>query len=214
MKLDHVGDVSPALLIQLAAGERALVPVDQVRYRDPSVHVDRVKLSFPNPAGGWPLSLTRYFETLDGPGTATVSTGMVGEIRVMSLAAGESILLHHAALLAHLASMGLGIVSLAAYQLPGEQNQRYLEAVHLGGPGSFAIQTFGNALSFDLKPGEWLRAAPHALLALTPGMGFRLNVWGGMPQFPPNHFFPLLDIGGPGKVMVHSGEFVYEGPRE
>ncbi|HEV2449065.1 MAG TPA: AIM24 family protein [Thermoplasmata archaeon] len=214
MQLDHVGDVSPALLVQLAANERVLVPPDMVRYRDPSVKVDRVKLTFPNPAGGWPLSLWRYFETLEGPGTATVSTGIVGEIRLMTLAAGESMLLHHAALLAHEATMGLSVVSLAAYQLPGEQNQRYLEAVHLGGPGQYAIQTFGNALSFELKAGEWLRAAPHALLALKPGTGFRLNIWGGSPRFPPNHYFPLLDIGGPGTVMVHSGEYVFEGPRE
>ncbi|MCI4345985.1 MAG: AIM24 family protein [Thermoplasmata archaeon] len=214
MKLDHVGDVSPALLLQLGPQERALVPVDHVRYRDPSVRVDRVKVTFPNPAGRWPPNLTRYFESLDGPGTATVSSGMVGEIRVMTLAAGQSILLHHAALLAHEAGMGFSLVVLSVYQLPGEQNPRYLECAQLTGPGTYAIQTFGNALTFELKAGEWLRTAPHALLAITQGVGVRLNVWGGMPNFPPSHFFPLLDIGGPGTVMVHSGEFIFEGPRE
>jgi uncharacterized protein (AIM24 family) len=213
-KLDHVGDVAPALLLQLAPGEKSLVLMDSVKYRDPTVKVDRVKLTFPNPTGQWPSKLWRYFETLEGPGSATVSTGTVGEIRPQSLGPGESILLHHASLLAHDASMGFGLVVLAVYQVPGLQQASYLEAVQLTGPGNYAYQTLGNALTFQLKSGESIRTVPHALLGLTPGTAIRVNIFGGLPNFPANHYFPLLDVIGPGTVMVHSGEFFVEGPTE
>lgn len=213
-KYDHVGDVAPALLLQLAAGEKSLVQLDSVKYRDPTVKVDRVKLTFPNPTGQWPRTLWRYFETLEGPGSATVSSGTVGEIRTQSLGPGESMHLHHAALLGYDATMGFGLVVLAVYQIPGLQNPSYLEAVQITGPGNYAFQTLGNALTFQLKPGEALRTVPHALLGLTPGVGVRVNVFGGLPNFPPNHYFPLIDVVGPGTVMVHSGEFFVEGPTE
>jgi uncharacterized protein (AIM24 family) len=213
-KMDHIGDVAPALLLQLAPSEKALVLMDSVKYRDPSVKVDRVKLTFPNPTGQWPTTLWRYFETLEGPGSATMSTGTVGEVRPMSLAHGESIFLHHASLLAHESQMGFRLVVLAVYQVPGLQQRSYLEAVELTGPGNYAFQTLGNALTFQLKPGEMIRTVPHALLGLSPGVGVRVNIFGGAPNFPTSHYFPLIDLVGPGTVMVHSGEFFVEGPRE
>ncbi|MCI4330687.1 MAG: AIM24 family protein [Thermoplasmata archaeon] len=213
-KMDHIGDVAPALLLQLAAGEKSLVLLDSVKYRDPTVKVDRIRRTFPNPTGQWPTQLGRYFETLEGPGSATISTGTVGEVRPQSLGAGESIFLHHASLLAHDAQMGFGLVVLAVYQVPGMQQPSYLEAVQLTGPGNYAFQTLGNALTFQLKPGETIRTVPHALLGLSPGVGVRVNIFGGAPNFPTNHYFPLLDVVGPGTVMVHSGEFFMEGPRE
>jgi uncharacterized protein (AIM24 family) len=213
-KMDHVGDVSPALLLTLAPGEKSLVLMDSVKYRDPTVKVDRVKRTFPNPTGQWPNTLWRYFETLEGPGSATISTGMVGEIRPHTLGPGESMLLHHASLLAHDATMNFGLVVLAVYQVPGLQQPSYLEAVMITGPGNYAYQTLGNALTFTLKPGETIRTVPHALLGLTPGVGVRVNIYGGLPNFPSNHYFPILDVVGPGTVMVHSGEFFMEGPTE
>lgn len=212
-KYDHVGDVSPALLIQMAAGERVMVPIDCVRYRDPGVHVDRVKYAFPNPTGtSFPAQWTKYFETLDGPGTATVSTGIVGEIRLGSLRPTEPYYLHAAALVGHDATLTYRQVALAAYQMPGENGYRYLLAAELRGPGNFAYQTQGNALTMTLKAGETIRTVPHALLSFTWGVTVRVNIFGGAPNFPSMHYFPLVDITGPGTVMVHSGEVFEGGP--
>jgi uncharacterized protein (AIM24 family) len=208
VKMDHVGDVSPALLLQLGAGERVMVLVDSVRYRDPQIRVDRVKYTYPNPTGRFPGTLWHYFETLDGPGTATVSTGVVGEIRIGHLGPGETLLLHSGALLAHESTMGYDRVTLANYQLPRHAVSSYLTATRLTGPGSFAFQTHGNALTFNLKPGEVIRTELHALLSLSVGMPLRVNVFGGSPHFPPMHYFPLIDVAGPGTVLVHSGRFV------
>jgi uncharacterized protein (AIM24 family) len=209
-QFDHVGDVSPALLVQLAPKERVLVQVDSVRYRDPGVAVDRAKYTFPNPTGRFPRTLWHYFETLDGPGTATVSTGTVGEIRIGQLAAGESTFLHGAALIAHEGTMGFDLVTLATYQMPRAVVQSYLLATRLTGPGRFAFQMHGNALTFTLKPGEVIRTVPASLLMVSPGMPIRVQVVGGAPHFPPMHYFPLVDIAGPGTALVHSGRVFYE----
>ncbi len=206
-RMDHVGDVAPALLLQMKDGERVLVLLDSVRYRDPSIRVDRVKLSFPNPTGQWPSRLSRYFETLDGPGAATVSSGGVGEIRVQTLAAGEGFFLHGESLLAHEAGIQFRLSALATFQMPN-QGWVCLEGTELTGPGTFAFQTLGNALTFRLGPGETVRCAPHAFLGMTPGVGVRVQIFGGSPGFPFHHFFPLVDLTGPGTVLVHSGEYV------
>ncbi len=210
VQFDHVGDVSPALLIQLQPRERVMTQIDTVRYRDPSVVVDRVKYTYPNPMGGFPRTLRHYFETLDGPGTATVSTGVVGEIKIDSLMPGQMLFLHGSSLLAHEATMGYELATLAVYQLPNIVGTQYIPALKLTGPGAFAYQMHGNALTFHLKPGETVRTEPASLLGLTPGMGLRVQIFGGLPHFPSNHFFPLLDITGPGTVMVHSGRILYQ----
>lgn len=205
---DHTGDVAPSLLIQLAARERVLVQVDSVRYRDPTIAVDRYRYTYPNPSGRIPRTLWHYFETLDGPGTATVSTGVIGEIRIGRLGPGESFLLHGAALVAHEAAMGFDLVTLANYTMPRSAMTHYLQAARVTGPGQFAYQTHGNALTFNLKPGETVRSEPQSILSLTPTVRIAVNVFGGSPHFPPLHYFPLVDLTGPGTVMVHSGRLV------
>lgn len=207
-KFDHHGDVAPSLLAQLGPNERILVLVDSVRYRDPTIRVDRFKYEYPNPSGRIPRTLWHYFETLDGPGTATISTGMVGEIRTGSLGPGETLLLHSSALLAHEATMNFDLVALATYAMPRSAFNHYLMAHRLTGPGQYAYQTHGNALTFNLAAGESIRTDPHALLGVTPTVQIRVEVYGGAPHFPPMHYFPIVRITGPGSVLVHSGHRV------
>jgi uncharacterized protein (AIM24 family) len=207
-KFDHVGDISPALLIEIPAREQVMVLVDSVRYRDPGVTVGRVKYEYPNPTGRMPKTLWHYFETLDGPGSATVSTGIVGEIRFGRLAPGESLFLHSGALMAHESTMKYDRITLASYDVPRGAFTRYLTATRLTGPGQFAFQTHGNALSFNLKPGESVRTEMDALLTVTPGAKLAVKVFGGAPHFPPMHYFPLVDVTGPGTVLVHSGRYL------
>lgn len=208
-KFDHVGDVSPALLVQLAPRERVLVLVDSVRYRDPGITVDRFKYEYPNPTGRIPHTLWHYFETLDGPGTATISSGLVGEIRIASLGPNESTLLHSSALLAHEASMKYDRVTLATYPMPRSPVNHFLLAHRLTGPGSYAFQTHGNALTFNLGPGESIRTDPESLLSITPSVQVKVEVYGGSPHFPPMHYFPIVRLAGPGTVLVHSGHRLY-----
>ncbi len=208
MKLDHVGDVSPALLAVLNTGEKVLVPIGQVRYREPTIKVDRVQLSFPNPAPNPPLgmrTLYLWFESLEGPGTATVSPGRVGEFRITSLGPGDAYLLHHASLMAMETSVQLSEVILASYSNMRTSYPMYFKAVLLKGPGKYAIQARGNVLSFNLKPGETIRAPPYSVVGMSPGVGVRVQVFGGPPAFPRLHYFALVDMTGPGNVLLHSG---------
>jgi len=208
VRFDHVGDVAPALLVQLAPRERVLVPVDMVRYRDPTVGVDRVKYTYPNPTSGIGLSSWKYFEALDGPGTATVSTGMVGEIRLGQLQPGEPMFLHDGALLAHEATIQYRKVLLARYQLPIQNSPvAYVTAAELLGPGQYAVQCHGNVLSFTLNPGEILRCHPDALVSMERTIQYRVQIFGGPPAFPGPHYFPLMDFAGPGKIQIHSGRY-------
>lgn len=214
VKFDHVGDVAPALLIQLAPKERVLVPIDRVRYRDPTVGVDRVKYSYPNPTSQVGFPSWSYFEALDGPGTATVSTGIVGEIRLGTLPAGQSVFLHDAALIAHEATMHYRKILLGSYRMPNDNNVHFVTAAELGGPGQYALHAHGNVLSFNLKAGEILRAHPDALVSMAQGVQFRVQIFGGAPAFPTGHYFPLIDLAGPGQVLIHSGRYVLTGSAE
>lgn len=203
-----MGDVAPALLAILNSGEKVLVPIDQVRYRDPTVKVDRVTLTFPNPVPNPPLglkTLSAWFESLEGPGSATISPGRVGEFRIMNLGPGEGYLIHHASLMALEVTVRLSEVILATYNSMRSTYPSYFKAMLLQGPGKFAVQTRGNVLSFNLKPSETIRAPPHSVVGLKPGVQVRAQVFGGPPAFPRLHYFALVDLTGPGEVLLHSG---------
>jgi uncharacterized protein (AIM24 family) len=206
VKLDHVGDVAPALLAVMGPGEKILVPIDQVRYRDPGVKVDRVQLTFPNPYKQLGMkNISLYFESLEGPGSATISAGRVGEFRVIPIAEGKTVFLHEASLMAMEASVTVSKKILATYQMPRTMYPYGFSVLRFDGPGKIAIQSRGNVLSFTLKPGETVRAPLHSVVVIQPGVKVHVQVYGGAPAFPPLHYFPLVDLTGPGTVMLHSG---------
>ncbi|MDE1819871.1 MAG: AIM24 family protein [Euryarchaeota archaeon] len=205
MKFDHLGDVAPVLLLDIAEDEGAIVPIGSVRYRDPSINVDRLKLVLPRPMPGEIGNISEYFEVLEGPGTATVSTGRIGEVRVMELAPRQSLYLHSGAVLGRDARTDFRRVSVASYPLPHSVDLGYFVVAQITGPGLVAFQTQGNVLSFDIAPGERIRAPPHSVVAILPGIRMKVQVYGGPPDFPPLHYFSLVEFTGPGKVLLHSG---------
>jgi uncharacterized protein (AIM24 family) len=118
--------------------------------------------------------------------------------------------------------MRFDLVTLATYQMPRVIGLSYLLATRLTGPGRFAFQMHGNALTFNFQRGEVIRTVPASLLMVTPGMPLRVQVVGGTPHFPPMHYFParrhrgtgygsrpqrtrLLRAGGRRKITVQGG---------
>lgn len=203
MKFDHLGDVAPVLLVELAEGDKAVVPVGSVRYRDPSVGVDRLKLSLSNPFPGDFGPIWEYFEVLEGPGTATVSTGRIGEVRRLRLDPEESLRVHPGAILARDATTEYQLVSLV----------NTLTLAELAGPGLVALQTRGNVLSFALAKGEKLRAPPYSVVSVSSGTHAEMQAYVGGPNLSPSHYFSVIEFTGPGTVLLHSGRFESgEGP--
>ncbi|MCI4370908.1 MAG: AIM24 family protein, partial [Thermoplasmata archaeon] len=82
----------------------------------------------------------------------------------------------------------------------------YLFADEMTGPGTIVFQSYGNILSFQLQPGERMRTNVAALLAAANTVSVRVD-WLASPSMASTGGVPLpvLDLTGPGRVLVHSG---------
>ncbi|HKV89714.1 MAG TPA: AIM24 family protein, partial [Thermoplasmata archaeon] len=152
-----------------------------------------------------------FFAEFEGPGHVSFSRDKGGEVRVLTLAAGQTVRLRDGHLICFEESVRYYPMVLAQYQAPvpdanGHRATTYLFADQLTGPGTIVYQSYGNILSFDLKPGEGMRTSVAGLLAAAETVNLRVD-WLRTPAMTSTAPVPLpvLEVRGPGLVLVHSG---------
>ncbi len=215
MKAETVGAITPAVLVELRAGEKILAaheimlhmdgPVKVARKTMKQLGVSRTHLMGMHARGD--AEENYFFAEFEGPGNVTFSRDKGGEVRVLQLPPGETIRLRSGHLICFDESVRYYPMVLAQWvvQRGNDQETEYLFADELTGPGTVVFQSYGNILSFTLKPGEMIRASPESLLLSAPTNGVQID-WLARPNFGPGTAFrPVLDVAGPGLVMVHSG---------
>ena len=215
MKADTVGSITPAVLVQLRPGEKILAEHEIMLHMDGPVKIARKTMKQLGVSTSHLMSMRArgdaeenyFFAEFEGPGNVTFSRDKAGEVRVLDLAKGQTVRLRAGHLICFDETVRYFPMVLAQWTTwnGSEQERHYLFVDELTGPGTIVFQSYGNILSFTLNAGEAIRTSPEGLLMASPSNHVQL-IWlanpggiGGGVQHP------VLDIQGPGAIMVHSG---------
>ena len=215
MKADTVGSITPAVLVQLRPGEKILAEHEIMLHMDGPVKIARKTMKQLGVSTGHLLSMRArgdqeenyFFAEFEGPGNVTFSRDKGGEVRVMDLAKGQAVRLRAGHLICFDESVRYNPMVLAQWTVwqGNEQERRYLFVDELTGPGTIVFQSYGNILSFTLNAGEAIRTSPEGLLLTSPSNPVRVNWLLNPGNYGAGAQHAVLDIQGPGAVMVHSG---------
>ena len=220
MQADTVGGITPAVLVTLKTGEKVLSAHGLMLYKEPAVKVHRRTMKSLGVGMTHLLSMKAlgdnedsfFFAEYEGPGHVSLSRDKGGEVRIVPLPPGQTLRLRNSHLIAFDESVKYYPMVLLQYQDPipdqnGQRQVHMLFADELTGPGTIVFQSYGNILSFDLKPGESVRTSVDGLLAVANTVTLKIN-WLAASQMAGgagNVVLPVVDVIGPGTAMVHSG---------
>ena len=215
MKADTVGTITPAVLVQLRPGEKILAAHEIMLHMDGPVKIARKTMKQLGVSTGHLMGMRArgdaeenyFFAEFEGPGNVTFSRDKGGEVRVLTLAQGQSVRLRAGHLICFDATVRYYPMVLAQWVTwnGSEQERHYLFADELTGPGTIVFQSYGNILSFTLGPTEAIRTSPEGLLLVAPTNPVQLNWLANPGGIAGGVQHPVLDIRGPGAIMVHSG---------
>jgi uncharacterized protein (AIM24 family) len=219
MQADTVGGIAPAVLVTLRPGEKVLASHGLMLYKEQPVQIHRRTMKSLGVSRTHLMGMhamgdsdeNYFFAEFEGPGHVSFSRDKGGEVRVMPLAPGEILRLRDGHLICFEESARYYPMVLAQYPAPvpdanGQRPITYLFADEMTGPGTIVFQSYGNILSFQLQPGERMRTSVAALLAASNTVAVRVD-WMASPSMAATGSVPLpvLDLLGPGRVLVHSG---------
>lgn len=215
MKADTVGGITPAVLVQLNPGEKILAAHEIMLHMDNGVKVHRKSFKQLGVSTAHLLAMRSrgdteegyFFAEFEGPGSITFSRDKSGEVRILHLQPGQGIRVRSGHLICMDETVRYNPIVMAQWQVrKGNDNEtEYIFADDLVGPGTVVFQSFGNILSFNLQPGEAMRSSTEGWLASAPTVSVRVGLFA--PRFGMVNVNPqtILNIVGPGPVMVHSG---------
>ena len=214
MKADTVGTITPAVLVQLRPGEKILAAHEIMLHMDGAVKIARRTMKQLGVSRAHLMAIEGhggseeeyFFAEFEGPGNVTFSRDKAGEVRVVDLAANQVVRLRSGHLICFDETVRYFPMILARWveQRGNERENRYLFVDELTGPGTIVFQSHGNILSFTLGPQEAIRTSVDGLLASAPTNAVQVN-WLANPGATGSYQLPVLDVRGPGAVMVHSG---------
>lgn len=218
LKADTFGGNTPVVLVNLKDKEKILAAHDIMLYKEPKIQVHRrtvkslgvslTHLMSIRAHGAGSNEEEYYFAEFEGPGNVTFSRDKSGEVRVLDLAEGQTIRLRSGHLICFDETVKYYPMVLTSYTVwrGGEREIEYVLADELSGPGTIVFQSFGNILTFQLSPQEQMRTSIAGLLMTANTVGLQVNwLGGGGGSFSGNWAIPIVDLWGPGQVMVHSG---------
>ncbi|MGC8656474.1 MAG: AIM24 family protein [Thermoplasmata archaeon] len=229
MKTDFVGDITPIVLVKLEQYEKIYLDNDIMLYKDPSVNVERkVTTNIGNRLRmdrfGFPHEL--YFAVFEGPGYVAISHDRPGECRPVTLQPNQGVYVRWGNLL-----FATDSVTYAPYI---QTLKRYYNRIfvvgfeNFMGPGEIYVQSFGNVFQFNLQPNEMITVSVNSLLMFDDTVKFDFATYlvppptqiglqqeayqnPGQATYVPlipgkmDSIHVLLNVYGPGRVLVHSG---------
>jgi uncharacterized protein (AIM24 family) len=216
VQADSVGGITPAVLATLRPGEKILAAHGLMLYKEPSVTVGRKTMrqlgvsmaTYLAMHGRGDAEENFFFAEFEGPGHVSFSRDKGGEVRILPLPPGQTLLVREGHLICFDESVRYQPIVAVQWQVRdtnGQAENRYVFADSLTGPGTAVFQAYGNVLSFTLKPGETIRTSTEGFLAAENTVRLQLQ-WQFNAQLGlGNYQVPVLHLTGPGQVMVHSG---------
>lgn len=217
MQADTVGGITPAVLVTLHPGEKILAAHEIMLYKEQTVQLHRRTMKSLGVSTAHLMGMKAmgdsgegyFFAEFEGPGHVTFSRDKGGEVRILQLPPGQTLRLREGHLICFDESVRYYPMVLGKYYTQnsnGEQEVHYLFADELTGPGTIVLQSYGNLLTFNLQPGEPMRTSVDALLAAANTIQMNINFLGSAGMVGSQNLqIPVIDLVGPGTVMVHSG---------
>ncbi len=207
MEIKVQGELVPAALVQLGAGEEIFCEAGLMVYSDPSV---RLAIR-PFTQGGLGQVIRRtmvgglpfFFHVYQGPGYAAFSRFAPGEVRTLELAAGQTVDIAEHSLL-----LGTNTVQYSTFYVAGTGRIGRMVGFwmdRLTGPGTIAYHGHGNILGFDLKSGEAIDIDHGALLRKDANVNvraFNQPLGGGLTGHAMS--FEALHVEGPGHLELQT----------
>ncbi|MCI4369110.1 MAG: AIM24 family protein [Thermoplasmata archaeon] len=207
MELETLPGLVPTLLATLGANESIYCEHGIMLYKDPPVGVARktiqsggfLKTMERTAVGGIPFFLTEFI----GPGHVALSRDGVGEVRMIELAANESIDVAEGSLVCAETRVGYAMEYVKGTNRPGRMIGLWMD--RLTGPGKIALHGYGNIISMGLAAGEVVTCDLGALLyksasvkAQTENLPFGSGFLGKLESFE------VLALTGPGKIALQT----------
>ncbi len=215
MKADTIGTITPAVLVELRPGEKILAEHEIMLHMDGQVKIARKTMKQLGVSRAHLMGMKArgdtedayFFAEFEGPGNVTFSRDKGGEVRVLNLPAGQTVRLRSGHLICFDESVRYNPMVLAQWyiQKGNEREAQYLFADELTGPGTIVFQSVGNILSFNLAATEAVRTSTVGLLMASPSNVVQVGWLGASGVFGGGVMSPVLDVRGPGPIMVHSG---------
>lgn len=169
MELEVVPGIVPSILATLGPTDAVFAEHGIVLYKEDPVTVSRRTI----PSKGFGSALKRttvggipfFLAEFKGPGRAAFSRNGPGEVRTMSLKAGEVLDVAEGSLVCAEHSIGYGVE-----YTKGTGGYMGIWFDRLSGPGTFALHAYGNFSTMQLAPGESVVCEKGAILHRTPTM--------------------------------------------
>lgn len=169
MELEVVPGIVPSVLATLGPQDRVFAEHGIVLYKEDPVRVNRRTI----PSKGFGSGLKRkavggipfFLAEFSGPGHVAFSRNGQGEIREVTLKAGEVMDVAEGSLVCAEHSIQYDVEYVS-----GTGGRMGLWFDRLTGPGTFALHAYGNFVTFRLNPGEQIVCERGAVLHRTPSM--------------------------------------------
>lgn len=207
MKVSVQGGHIPNALVELGPGEQVFCEAGVLVYCDPTIQFHMR----PFTQGGVGKTIKRtliggipfYLHSYVGPGYAAFSRYGPGEVRVIELAAGETIDVAEHSLVLASSSVQYDTYYIAGTGRIGRMVGFWMD--RLTGPGTVAIHGHGNILSFNLPATEVFDVDHGGLLmkdASVQVKAFNQPVGGGMLGHAMS--YEALRVQGPGRLYLQT----------
>jgi uncharacterized protein (AIM24 family) len=206
MEIDVRGEFIPVALVKLGPGEEIFCESGLDVYMDPTIQPQLKAIR----QGGFGGAVRRmvggipYHQvTFTGPGYVALSRAGPGEVRTVTLAAGETIDVAEGSLLCATESVRYDIEYVRGTGRIGRMIGFFLD--RLSGPGTVALHGHGNILSFTLPADELVQVDHGALLlkdATVQVRSFNQPVGGGLLGHAMS--FEALEVKGPGRLWLQT----------
>jgi uncharacterized protein (TIGR00266 family) len=144
------------------------------------------------------------FTASGAPGQAAFSTDFPGKVLPIELDAGQSVILHKHAFMCAEKSVGLDVFftrKLGAGFFGGEG----FILQKLTGPGMAFAELDGDAVEYNLKPGEVMKVEPGHVAMFEGTVGFDIQMIKGIANIlAGGEGLFLATLTGPGRIWLHS----------
>ncbi len=205
LELEVVPGIVPSILATLGAGESVYAEHGIVLYKEDPVTVGRKTIPSSglfsslkrSSLGGQPFLLAEF----TGPGRAAFSRDGPGEIRILEIAAGQTLDVAEGSLVC--AANSLGYTATYTQGLTGWMG---LWMERLSGPGRCAVHAYGNFITLKLGPGESIVAERRSILHKDPAMHLEAmvqRVGGGLLGRALSQ--EMYVVHGPGTIGLQTG---------
>jgi uncharacterized protein (TIGR00266 family) len=195
-----------ALIFKLKQGQSVVAEAGAMMYMHRSIEIQTSKRSkgvlksLATSMMGGESFFVNTFTAQSGPGNLALVGPTMGDVKAIDVSRQGMVLQSGA----YLASSPNVVTDTKWQGLKGFLSERDLVMLHISGPGSVWITTFGGIIEMDLQPGESLAVDTGHLVGFPDNMQFSVRRVGGWKSTFLSGEGLVTDLTGPGKIFLQT----------